>query len=251
MAESVSLDIRSIVAGNNQSCEEGDSMEAVYQRLRSAILNCEIPVATPLSQVQLARKLGVSRTPLREAMRMLQREGLIEASPNRRVQVAGFSVEDLDQLYAMRISLEALGVRLTVPQMSSDDMRQLEDCLTRMDEFTEIEEYDCWNGPHRAYHSILVAGAGKRLCRQIEQLSGHAERYRRFYTTQTPDAWLAGLFEHATIFEACKARNPAVAAEQLGRHYSTVALRVIATVAPEYDPVAIRTALRMVLQGSQ
>ncbi|HVB22576.1 MAG TPA: GntR family transcriptional regulator [Ktedonobacteraceae bacterium] len=250
MSEPASLDFRFSVAADNQRLDDGDSMEAVYQQLRAAILNCEIPVATPLSQVQLARKLGVSRTPLREAIRLLQREGLIEASPNQRVRVAGFSVEDLDQLYAMRISLEALGVRMTVPYMNTADMQQLEDCLARMDELTEIEEYDCWNVPHRTYHALLVAGAGKRLCKQIEQLSGHAERYRRFYTAQTSGAWLAGLFEHSTIFEACKARHPAAAAEQLGRHYSTVALRVIATVAPEYDPVAIRTALRMVLQGN-
>ncbi|MEO8970483.1 MAG: GntR family transcriptional regulator [Ktedonobacteraceae bacterium] len=250
MPKPVSLDFRSSIASDDHSLNDGDSMDAVYQRLRSAILNCEIPVSTPLSQVQLAKKMGVSRTPLREAIRMLQREGLIEASPNQRVRVAGFSVEDLDQLYAMRISLEALGVRLTVPHMSVADMHQLEDCLARMDELAKIEEYDCWNVPHRAYHALLVAGAGKRLCKQIEQLSCHAERYRRFYTTQTAGAWLAGSFEHFTIFEACKARNPVAAAEQLGRHYSTVALRVIATVAPEYDPVAIRTALRMVLQGS-
>lgn len=81
MSEPASLDFRFSVAADNQRLDDGDSMEAVYQRLRSAILNCEIPVATPLSQVQLARKLGVSRTPLREAIRLLQREGLIEASP--------------------------------------------------------------------------------------------------------------------------------------------------------------------------
>jgi DNA-binding GntR family transcriptional regulator len=250
MFELMPLDSRSSIAGNVPRLDEGDSVEAIYQRLRSAILNCEVPVATPLSQVQLARKLGVSRTPLREAMRMLQHEGLIEATPNRRVRVTGFAVEDLDQLYAMRISLEALGVRLTVPHMSATDIEQLEDFLTQMDTLTKIGEYDCWNVPHHAFHALLVAGAGKRLRKQIEQLFCYAERYRRFYTTRIAGAWAVGMYEHSTIFDACKARNAANTAEQIGRHYSTVALRVIAEVAPEYDPVAIRTALRMVLQGS-
>lgn len=250
MFELMPLDSRSSIADNNHRLDEGDSVEAIYQRLRSAILNCEVPVATPLSQVQLARKLGVSRTPLREAMRMLQHEGLIEATPNQRVRVAGFSVEDLDQLYAMRISLEALCVQLTVPHMCATDIQQLEDCLIQMDTLTKTGEYDCWNVPHRAFHALLVAGGGKRLRKQIDQLSSYAERYRRFYTTRILDAWVVGMYEHTTIFEACKARNPANTAEQLGRHYSTVALRVIAEVAPEYDPVAIRTALRMVLQRS-
>jgi DNA-binding GntR family transcriptional regulator len=76
--------------------------------------------------------LGVGRTPLREALRMLQREGLVEAEPNHRVRVADFSIPDLEQLYAMRISLEALAIRLTVPHLQKEEPRRLEAYLTQM-----------------------------------------------------------------------------------------------------------------------
>jgi DNA-binding GntR family transcriptional regulator len=243
-------DMRSRLVEDADPREERDNTEAVYQRLRAAILRCEVPAGTPISQVRLARQLGVSRTPLREAMRMLQREELIEAIPKQRVRVAGFSIEDLDRLYAMRISLEALAIRLTVPHLSREDLQGLADCLAQMDVLAEGKEYDRWNMRHRGFHAALVAAAGQRLFKEIEKLSDHAERYRRFYITHMPDSWSVGMSEHYAIFEACRARMPAAAAEQLGRHYSTVALRVIASVAPEYDPVTIRTALRAVIQGS-
>jgi DNA-binding GntR family transcriptional regulator len=249
MPEFVPLNIRLLEGNDNKYLDERDNTEAVYQQLRESILSCELPTGTPLSQVQLAKQLGVSRTPLREALRMLQRDGLIEAVPNQRVRVAGFSVEDLDQLYAMRIGLEAIGIRMTVPQMSTEVIQRMENYLAQMEALATNKEYDCWNVPHRAFHAMLMASANKRLFKEIENLSDHAERYRRFYTTQTPGSWSVGMAEHSSIFEACKARDVAAAAEQLGRHYSTVALRVIASVAPEYDPVTIRTALRIVLQG--
>jgi len=70
------------------------STEVVHERLRTAILRGELDSTVLLSQVQLAARLGVSRTPLREALRMLQREGLIDSTPNRQVRVAEMSVAD-------------------------------------------------------------------------------------------------------------------------------------------------------------
>jgi DNA-binding GntR family transcriptional regulator len=224
---------------------------AVHRQLRTAILRCEIPADTPLSQVQLAKQFGVSHTPLREALRMLQREGLVEAELNQRVRVAGFSVADLDQLYAARIVIEALAIRITVPLLAEHDLACLAGHLDQMDAFAAVEDYDGWDTHHRAFHCGLVRLSGARLVAEVEKLSDHAARYRRFYTTQTPGAWAAGSPQHRAVFAACRARSPAAAAEQLARHYSTVALRVIAYVAPEYDPAAVRTALRMILQSAE
>ena len=94
----------------------------VYTSLRESILNGALPPGESLSQVQLATKLGVSRGPLREAVRMLQREGLVEAEVNRRGRVSSFSIDDLEQLYAMRIVHESLAIRITVPRFSQRDI---------------------------------------------------------------------------------------------------------------------------------
>ncbi len=115
---------------------------------------------------------------MREALRMLQREGLVEAEPNHRVRVADFSISDLEQLYAMRIGLEALAIRLTVPLLQADELRRLKGFLTQMAELPTPEEYERWEVPHRAFHLSLVAHAGTRIVTMVAQLSDHAERYR-------------------------------------------------------------------------
>jgi DNA-binding GntR family transcriptional regulator len=115
------------------------STEVVHDRLRTAILRGEFDPTVPLSQVKLAARLGVSRTPLREALRMLQREGLIDSEPNRRVRVAELSLADLEQLYAARVLIEALAVRMTVPAYTAADLAELKDALAEM---TELKGHD-------------------------------------------------------------------------------------------------------------
>ena len=83
-----------------------DNVEQVYRRVREAILEGEIPPGSAMSQVALADELGVSRTPLREALRMLQCEGLVDAQANRRVTVKPISATDLEELVVMRVALE-------------------------------------------------------------------------------------------------------------------------------------------------
>ena len=99
-----------------------DMTWTVYSSLRESILNGTLPPGESLSQVQLANQLGVSRGPLREAVRMLQREGLVEAEVNRRGRVSSFSIDDLEQLYAMRIVHESLAIRINVPRFTKRDI---------------------------------------------------------------------------------------------------------------------------------
>src|SRR5580765_593543 len=111
---------------------DGQNVTVVHDRLRSAILRGEIPPGEATSQVALAKQLGVSRTPLREALRLLEREGLVISQPNRRVRIAQFSIADLEGVYAMRIALEATGIRATVPTMSDEVFAELEGLMAQM-----------------------------------------------------------------------------------------------------------------------
>ena len=95
--------------------DNGQNTEDVYERIRTAILDGDLAPGAVMSQVALAEELGISRTPLREALRMLQGERLVEAEPNRRVRVAPMSPADLEELYVVRITLEAEALRLSVP----------------------------------------------------------------------------------------------------------------------------------------
>jgi GntR family transcriptional regulator, rspAB operon transcriptional repressor len=184
----------------------------------------------------------VSRTPLREALRMLQREGLIDSEPNRRVRVAALSVSDLEQLYAARIVIDSLRVRLVVPRLTADDLAELRQ---RRDAMAAERDLDAWDVHHRIFHDLLKRPVGERLDRIAQDLFDHTERYRRVYLAE-PRAWLAAEREHTAIFEACERGEAVAASRQVARHLGTTALTIIAMAAPERDPVPVREALRIV-----
>jgi DNA-binding GntR family transcriptional regulator len=231
--------------GNQRAGPGALSTETVHNRLRDGILRGEFDPRVPISQVQLAARLGVSRTPLREALRMLQREGLIESEPNRRVRVAELSVSELEQLYAARIMIEALATRVAVARLDADDLAELRSLLQEMTALGKRRDIDEWDVRHRAYHDLLKARVGDRLARIAQELFDHTERYRHVYLAE-PRAWTTATKEHQAIFAACEAGDAVRASHHLARHLGRTALTIIAAVDPEHDPVPVREALRIV-----
>jgi DNA-binding GntR family transcriptional regulator len=221
----------------------GQNVAVIHDRLRAAILRGDLAAGDELSQVRLARELGVSRTPLREALRMLISEGLVEGLPNRQLRVSGFSIEDMESLYAERILLEALAIRITVPRLSARDIGAMEGLLAQMAHHAAERDYDSWALPHQALHEAFVAEAGRRTAQVLRQLSEHAQRYRRAYTTQVDLAWSTGIADHRVIVDACKRRDAAAAARVLAEHLGHTALGVIELVEPGHDAFALRTAV--------
>jgi DNA-binding GntR family transcriptional regulator len=227
-----------------------ESFEMLYRQLRDGVLHGELAPGSILSQVQLARRYNVSRAPLREALRMLQSEGLVEAQPGRRTRIALVSATDVDQLYAQRIVLEALAVRLTAPRASATHVDELRALLAEMDEVAATRDFLRWDVPHRQFHRGLIRDAGDRLGSTMSDLADHAERYRRILLEQ-PRAWSAVAVEHKDIVDAFEARDGREAGARLAAHYATTALTVCATLAPDYEPVGVREALRLVKEARQ
>jgi len=215
---------------------EGDNVEIVHEQLRRSILHGELKAGEAFSQVELAARYGVSRTPLREALRMLQREGLITSEPNRRVTVAPFSLPDLEQIYGLRITLEAAAVRASVPAMTPEDIADLQGQLARMDHFAAEADYDRWEVPHRAFHQGLVRHAGDRFAATLAELSDHGERYRRYYTVNEPKFGARGAKEHRAIFDAVRQRDIDTSAKTLVIHLAHTVFAVIDMVEPTYEP---------------
>jgi DNA-binding GntR family transcriptional regulator len=220
-----------------------DNTAEIHQRLREAILHGDLSAGSELSQVKLAVDFGTSRGPVREALRLLQREGLVEAELNRRVRVASFSAGDLEELYALRIVNEALGIRHTVPHLGPDDLADLNLALAEMEALAGVDA-GRWERVHRRFHHILIAYSGARLVALLDQLSDHAERYRLVYVSQDPRAWSNGAAEHREIVAACEAGEPGEAADALARHLARTAGSVLMHVAPDHDPALVRSAVR-------
>jgi DNA-binding GntR family transcriptional regulator len=224
--------------------------EDVYSHLREALLNGEIAPGTVLSQVKLARELGVSTTPLREAMRLLQAEGLLIAEHNRRSRVAPLDPKDIDAVYASRILFEALAIRLTVPGMKSSDHQALRADLEAMREAGNAQDLRAWEPVHRDFHRRLLHGS-ESMERIIDPILDRSERYRRSSLFGSPArTWELGNDEHEAIVAACEARDPKEAAALLARHLARSALTILAKIAPEEDPVAVRAALDVVRRSA-
>jgi len=218
----------------------------VHEYLRRQILEGTMPPGAVLSQVQLAQQLGVSRTPLREALRLLQEERLVVAEHNHRVRVAGINLEELESLYASRIMLESLALALTIPRLSQSELAALAQALDDMAAANSRRDTDAWEQGNRQFHALLAIHAEERIRQTIQRSIDASERYRRIKLQTIPHAREVAEAEHTAIFAACRERNLDAAVELLARHLARTALTVVAQVAPEYEPTAVRTALKLV-----
>jgi DNA-binding GntR family transcriptional regulator len=226
-----------------RSHADRDEVSSAQRTIRDSILNGQLKPDTVLSQVELATRLGVSRGPLREALRVLQREGFVVQESQHRARVAGVMIEDFDELYAMRIVLESLGIALAVPQMSAKDHQYLDELLERMESSVTARDLQQWEEPHSAFHKALVHPSGDRLEREASLLGDHAQRYRSaYYTFRRPD-WEASMREHAAIADAARHGDADGAAALLAQHLARTALVVLSVAAPTYEPARIRRAL--------
>ena len=149
----------------------------IHQYLRNSILANLLPADTILSQVEVAGCLKVSRTPVREALRMLQEEGLVSAEPNYRCRVLGFDPEELELLYASRIMNEGVSAAITVENMRDVDVEKLSAAFDAMRRDEERKDLDQWILDHRAFHQLLFAGANPRLQQRMYVDCQRSERY--------------------------------------------------------------------------
>lgn len=229
-----------------QTLDGGASTQHAYDELRRKILEGELTPGATFSQVQLATELGVSRTPLREAVRLLQMEGLLRAEPRRRVRVSPLSSEDFEDLYAIRIALESLAVRLTVPRLSDAELADIKLAYLEWSAAVSQGDIPAWRESHRRFHFGLYARAGTRLVEQLQDLWDHAERYRLLQWThagdQTQIARLAHR-DHGAMLEAAQDRDATLCATLMAEHLARTALMTLVQVDHRHEPTTVRTAL--------
>jgi DNA-binding GntR family transcriptional regulator len=239
------------MSADDSKTRDGQHVALVHDRLRTAILRGEIPAGTITSQPKLARELDAGRTPLREALRLLQHEGLVVSEPHRRVRIAELSSEDAEELWIMRISLEAVAIRLTVPRLSRRDLAELDGLMAQMDHYMRADDRPGLREPHRAFHQLLVAAAGPRVTDTLGQLFDHGERYRLRYGAADRNTWEQRKVEHTAIVEAVEAGDAELAAVRLTEHYTRTVALIFSQLDPEHDPTRLREAVEIVAPGAE
>jgi DNA-binding GntR family transcriptional regulator len=223
------------------------NVDTIHRRLREQILTGHIPAGALLTQVRLAESFGVSRTPLREALRMLQEEGLIQAESNRRARVATFHLDDLEAIAAQRILLSSLATFITVPHLADDDLAQMEHAIATMALAAERGDVAAWRAADAAFHATHYSKAPARLHQEVVRLAERNDLYRSVWLRDAPHRDQQTVVEHDRILAACAERNMPEARNGIARHQARIAITVMTHAVPEREPATIRAALQLVL----
>ncbi|MBS1677071.1 MAG: GntR family transcriptional regulator [Actinobacteria bacterium] len=219
----------------------------IRDRLRDAILSGKLPPGQPATQADLAERFGVSRTPLREALRMLELEGLVVRGSNGRFRISPLSIGQIEDLAVMRINLEAVAVTLTVPQFGHAEHAKLEGLLAQIERYALVEDWVGIETPHRDFHQMLVSGAGDRVTALLAQLWTHATRYRTVAFQQLEGnaaGWGTSQLEHRAIVAAYEAYDAEMAAGWIAAHIARAAILVAAHIDPDHPVTRVHESLQ-------
>ena len=187
----------------------------VTETLRSAIIDGTIPAGMQLRQNDLASTLGISRMPIREAIRQLEAEGMIDFAPHRGAVVATLVPEDVEDISELRVALEQLALRLSLPQLDVAAFDRADAILAAIDVEASVARRAVLN---RQFHALLYSGVSRRrLERQIGTLYDAFDRYLRFEHSQL-ERHVRSQQEHRRILDACRRGNMVVALGELGSH---------------------------------
>ena len=192
--------------------------DVVFNTLRQAILRGELKPGERLMEIQLANKLGVSRTPIREAIRKLELEGLVLMIPRKGAEVADITEKSLRDVLEVRKALEELAVQLTCDKITKEQIRELEQAAEQFkktlksNDITEIAEADV-----RFHNIIYLATDNQKLILLLNNLREQMYRYRIEYLKRA-DKYSQLLAEHEEIIRRIEKKQKKEAAEIVCKH---------------------------------
>ena len=221
----------------------GLGADDVYRAVKSSIISGEFASGAALSSVAITQRLGVSRTPVREALRRLQAEGLLDATRNRRMRVTGITPAELDATYATRIFLESMSVALTVPRMSDADLLDLQSASRAINWSKTITHVAAYDAQLATFKLMAMKYAGEGVRAAVAHHFERCERVRLMYQMVSPGSVAISRDEHLALLRAYLARDVAQAVFVASRHLGRTALAVLGYLSPDFEPHALRFAL--------
>lgn len=209
--------------------------DVVFNTLRKAILTGQLKPGERLMEVHLANRLGVSRTPIREAIRKLELEGLVVMIPRRGAEVARITEKSLKDVLEVRRALDALSVELACDRISEEDIRRLWDACQEFEKAAKGKDASVIAKADVALHDIIVEATGnQRLMQLVNNLSEQMYRYRFVYIKEENqhDTLVA---EHREIYEGIAERNKERAARAARIHIDNQEKAVIKQIRLENE----------------
>ncbi|MCL4466117.1 MAG: GntR family transcriptional regulator [Chloroflexi bacterium] len=191
--------------------------EGIARALRQAIVLGEIGPGARLEEPDLARRFGVSRLPVREAISQLSREGLVLVEPRRGASVVSIGVDDIHDLFDFRLQLETYAVRRAVDRISPEDIMRLETLVEEMAEAVRSGQLNRFAAPDLKFHGYIVTLAGNRwLTSAWEPISGLIETMLSITDTTYRDM-PASIQGHRTLVRSLADKD--IGSAELGLQY--------------------------------
>ena len=189
-----------------------------YDELKRIILEHQVPLGGKLNEGELAAALGISRTPVREAINRLEKEGLVQIFPQRGAFVIRLSEKDIFELFLIRENLEGLAARLAAEKMDEESLTKLESCNQGFNEpFAEADIQRYAEEDFKFHQMIVALSDAQRLIKMISTLYDHI-RIFRLTTVGLSSRMKSSLADHWDLIEAFR-RKASEEAEQMMRQH--------------------------------
>jgi DNA-binding GntR family transcriptional regulator len=188
------------------------------EALRERILRGDYPEGEPLRQDALAEELGVSRIPVREALRQLEAEGLVTFSPHRGAVVSSLSLDEIDELFELRAEIESDLIRRAMPKMTREQLDRATDVLDEFEDALEKGESARWGPLNWHFHAALYAPADRKFTMGVlQKLHQQSDRYFRMEVLLAHGGKRANE-EHREIAAAVKKKDTKAAMQLMRDH---------------------------------
>ena len=203
----------------------------VFQQLKNSILAGEFENGAELREIALAKKLGVSRTPVRESLRQLEQEGLVEIYPNRGAYVKGITYKDVEDIFRIRARLEGLCAEMAVSSITHEQLDKLDEIILLSKFYEEKKDMEHLLKMDSQFHEVLFESCGsKMLEHQLKDYHQYVQK-ARLRSLKRQERAKKSTQEHEEILLAIKDRDAKRADELATRHI----LNAIANIRLEHE----------------
>jgi len=201
--------------------------QKVYRILKTEIVKRNLKPGTKLLEVKIAKQMGVSRTPVREAIRELVAEGFVKMIPNQGVIVSIASIEDTQEVLQIRSVLEGLAARLATKVISGEEIKELEQYIEQMEYYANKDNALAFSKMDVEFHELILNICGNNRLIQIRKnLSDQAHRYR-IRSLSIPGRLKHSLKEHQEIVKALKRKDSEQADKLSQKHVENVLKNIL------------------------
>jgi len=202
----------------------------VYRILKKEIIKGSFKPGEKVLEGKIADQMGISRTPVREAIRVLAAEGFVILSPNQGVVVRSVSAENIREVLQIHSVLEGLAARLSCEVINEEDLKELENCVNKMEKLANKKDSSTYSEVDLKFHELIVnICRNKRLVQMRKNISDQAQRYR-ISSLSIPRRLKESLKEHQKILEAFKTKDPKKADSTSQKHIQNALKNILVNV---------------------